>query len=144
MTFPEEDKRIMKTTITVAVAAAAVLLPGCGSAPVHHHHAAVASAAPAALTQSQGASICTDLKAWLPGAFNQDQPRFNAQLEADETRTQGTSLGTDLSNLDSNLQSLNGAAFFPSPPGYTGTPTGLGSLQQDCAAYGVNIPSPGS
>ena len=145
--YPEEASRKMKATIIAAMAGGAVLLAGCGSAPVHHHHvaAAAASAAPATLTQSQGASICNDLKAWLPGAFNQDQPRFNAKLDADETEAQGTPLGTDLSNLDSNLQSMNGVAFEPSPPGYTaGPPTGLGPLQQDCAAYGVNIPTSAS
>lgn len=133
-----------QTAGTVLGALAVLMVAGCGDshATVHLHHAA---AAPATLTQGQGTSICNDLKAWLPGAFKQGMPRFNAKLAADETQAQGVPLGTDLSDLDSNLQSLNGLAFFPSPPGYTAGPqTGLGPLHQNCAAYGVNIPaSPG-
>ncbi|SRR6266568_2385798 len=122
-----------------------ILLGGCSSASPHHAAAAPAATTAPTLTASQGAAICNDLKAWLPGAFNQDMPRFNAQLESDESEAAGTPLGTDLSNLDSNLQQLNSVAFFPSPPGYTaGPPTGIGALQQDCAAYGVNIKLPSS
>lgn len=137
-----------RTAEAVLGVLAVFLMAGCGGkSAVQHHHAATVAAttAPASLTRSQGASICDDLKAWLPGAFNQDQPRFNAKLQADEAEAQGAPLGTDLSNLDSNLQSMNGLAFDPSPPGYTaGPPTGLGPLQQDCAAYGVNIPTSAS
>lgn len=98
---------------------------------------------PAALTDSQGASICNDLNAWLIQAMNEDQPRFTAKMESGQTEAGNTSLGTDLQTLDINLHTLNGAALFPSPPGYSPA-TGLGVLQQDCTAYGVNVHQPGS
>ena len=135
----------MKGIIAAAAAVGVISLGGCSSASTHHVAAPAAAASITAptLTASQGATICDDLKAWLPGAFNQDMPRFNAQLQSDESEAAGTPLGTDLSNLDSNLQQLNSDAFFPSPPGYTaGPPTGIGPLQQDCAAYAVKIKLP--
>jgi hypothetical protein len=88
-------------------------------------------------------SICTDLSDWLPQAVNEDQPRFTAQLESDETEAGSTSLGNDLTTLDTNLQEINGLALFPSPPGVY-PPTGLGALQNDCSAYGVTVSLPGS
>jgi hypothetical protein len=64
-------------------------------------------------------------------------------MESNQTEAGNTNLGTDLETLNANLQSLNGAALFPSPPGYSPA-TGLGALQQDCTAYGVNVHQPGS
>jgi hypothetical protein len=75
--------------------------------------------------------------------MNENQPRFTAQMQSDENTAGNTSLGTDLQTLDANLQALNGVALFPSPPGYS-PPTGLSALHQDCTAYGVNVPLPGS
>ena len=117
----------------VPVALAAVLLAAaCGSAPrpARHGHAAVT-----ALSYSQGAQICNDLSAWLPAAFSENQPRFTAQMRADEKEAGNTVLGTGLSILAANLQMVNGQAFFP--------PDGLGGLQRDCAAYGISISLPG-
>jgi hypothetical protein len=90
------------------------------------------------LTSAQGTSICTDLNTWLARAWNQDMPRFSAQLQADESEAGSTPLGNDLQDLDSNLQTLNSDALLPSPPGYS-PPTGLAALHTDCAAYDVNI-----
>jgi outer membrane murein-binding lipoprotein Lpp len=137
----------MKGIIIAAAIAGGVLLGGCSGTSPHHiasSRVAAATTAPT-LTASQGAAICNDLKAWLPSAFKQNMPRFNAQLQSDESEAARTPLGTDLSDLDSNLQQLNSVAFFSSPPGYTGgPPTGTGPLHQDCAAYGVNIKLPSS
>jgi hypothetical protein len=123
----------------VASAAAALTLTACASAATPKP----AATAPAGLTYAQGQSICNDLAAWLPGAYNADMPRFSQKLGTDETEavTASSQLGTDLSNLDSNLQSINSVAFDPNPPGYTGTPTGMAALNSDCAAYGVTLPS---
>jgi hypothetical protein len=45
-------------------------------------------------------------------------PGFPQLFENDETEAvnANSQLGADLSNLDSNLQSLNGVVFEPSPP----------------------------
>jgi hypothetical protein len=139
-----EGERMKRVSIAAATLGILVI-GGCGNTSTHHLAAASAPTITTAptLTASQGAVICNDFKAWLPGAFNQRMPRFNAQLESDETEAGDTPLGTDLLNFDSNLQDLNGSAFFPSPPGYAGTPTGIGALQQDCATYGVTFKLPG-
>ena len=64
-------------------------------------------------------------------------------MASDETMAGNTSLGTDLQTLDANLQTLNSNALMPSPPGYSPA-TGVGALQQDCTAYGINVHEPGS
>jgi hypothetical protein len=130
----------MSGRLTALSLAATLGLVACGATATHHR--AHVSASSAALTVGQGASICNDLNSWLVQAWNQGAPRFSATMTADETNAGNSSLGTDLQTLDSNLQSLNSLALQPSPPGYS-PPTGLGALQQDCAAYGVAIRQPG-
>jgi hypothetical protein len=79
---------------------------------------------------------------WLVRAWNEGQPRFTGKMGLDETEAGNSNLGTDLQTLDANLQTLNSAALMPSPPGFSPA-TGLGALQQDCTAYGVNVHEPG-
>jgi hypothetical protein len=132
---------MIRTTAALALAATALTLTACSSAAAKPK--STQSAPPAALTSEQSESICNDLAAWLPGAYNQDMPRFTQALETGETEAvdANSQLGSDLSNLDSNLQSLNGVAFEPSPPNYTGTPTGMAALTADCAQLGVTLPA---
>ncbi len=40
-------------------------------------------------------------------------PRFDAPMQADEQQARGTQLGSDLSVLDTDLQSENAASLFP-------------------------------
>ncbi len=111
-------------SVAAAVLAVALALSACGGpahATRHHAHHSM----PSTITYSQGASICNDINAWLSPAMNENQPRFTIQMQSDETQADTTSLGLDLGTLDTNLQQLNGAALFPSPPGYS-PPTGLG------------------
>ena len=90
--------------LALAAAWLAAGLAACGGSPNRPHLAAASSSAAApTLTQAQGAAICRDFAARLPGAFNQDQPRFNSQLRADESQAAGTQLGNGLSTLDSDL-----------------------------------------
>ena len=76
---------------------ATCMLAACGSAASHSHHAAAAVVAPAttapAFTDAQAAQACNDLKAWVPGAYNQGMPRFNAALTADEQAAFSKSAG---------------------------------------------------
>jgi hypothetical protein len=131
----------MRSSLAALSIAATLGLVACGGTATHHR--TQVSASSAALTVSQGASICNDLNSWLVQAWNQGAPRFSATMTADESNAGSSNLGTDLQTLDSNLQSLNSAALMPSPPGYS-PPTGLGALQQDCTAYGVAVRQPGS
>jgi hypothetical protein len=130
--------------VLAAALAGGLAVAACGGSTAHSP-AATTSAAPAGLTYSQGARICSDLNTWLAVAYNEDMPRFSAQMEADESQAEAanTALGSDLAILDSNLQSLNSVAFEPSPPGYS-PPTGISALQQDCSDYGVNVQLPSS
>lgn len=134
--------RILLPTFAVA---GTLTLAGCGSgSPAPSTSTSTAASSTAAFTAQDGTQACNDLNAWLPGAMNVTQPRFNDALTADENAAQGTQLGDDLTTLDNNLQDLNGLALMPNPPGYAGPPTGLAGLQQDCADYGVSIKMPGS
>jgi hypothetical protein len=132
--------------VPTAAALAALAVAGCAAtAPKPHPHAAATQSAPAGISYQQGVSICTNLNDWLLVAVNQDRPRFGAQMHADETEAAGTVLGTDLENLDTNLQEVNGLALVPQPPGYTGSPPlGLGPLQTDCAQFAVTVTLPGT
>src|SRR5262249_3496645 len=97
-------------------------------------------ACPPALTASQSAAICNDVNAWLNVAYNEYTPRFNATLSADETEAGSTKLGTDLSNFDNELQSINSDALLNGPPGQ---PLAIQAVAADCNAYGVTIRTPG-
>jgi hypothetical protein len=90
----------------------------------------------ASLTAAQGTAICKDFNAWAVQAGNQDMPRFNAQLQNDETQASGTQLGTDMAAEDQGLQRMNSAALMPGPPG---DPQPVDLLRQDCASYGVTL-----
>jgi len=131
----------MRIFLPVLSLAVILGLAACGgSTPAYSGHVATPRAT---LTCSQGASICHDLDVWLVQAWNEDQPRFTANMESGETEAGDTSLGTDLRTLDANLQTLNSNALMPSPPGCSPA-TGVGALQQDCTAYGINVHEPGS
>lgn len=124
----------------LAAASLAAGLAACGASPNSPDPVAASSSVAApAFTQAQGVAICHDFAAWLPVAFNQDEPRFSSQLQADESEAASTQLGSDLSTLDSDLQSINSDAFFPQQPG---SPSDLQAIQNDCAAYGVTIKQP--
>lgn len=121
-----------------AMAAPVILLSACGgsSQPVTHHSAAAPS-----LTDSQGATICNDLNAWIPQADNQDQPRFSSTLEADETlaTNDNSTLGNDLSTEDSDLQQDNSLALITGPIYNQEGVSNTTALSSDCAAYGVTL-----
>jgi ABC-type glycerol-3-phosphate transport system substrate-binding protein len=139
-------------TITItkitAARAAAVIIAGAAiaacAAPAPRPAATDAAkraakpAATPALTTAQGKKICDDLNAWLAGAWNQKEPRFNTQMESDETEAGYTALGSDLMTLDWNLVNFNSSALQNSPPDYYPV-TGLAALQDDCAGYGVSV-----
>lgn len=72
-----------RRTAALALAATALTLTACSTAAAKPK--ATQPAQPAGLTSEQGESICNDLAAWLPGAYNQDMPRFTKTLENDET-----------------------------------------------------------
>jgi hypothetical protein len=95
----------------------------------------------AGLSISQGAKICDDLNTWVAGARDQGKPRFSAQMESDESKAGYSVLGTDLMELDSNLDNLNSGALKNSRPNYYPV-TGLGALTHDCAGYGVAVKEP--
>jgi hypothetical protein len=120
------------------VAALAVAACGSNSSSTPAHSAATTTPA---LTTAQGASICNDLQTWWNAVYNEDTPRFDGTMQADEQEAQRTQLGNDLSTLDNDLQSENSAAFDPGPPG---DPQDMQILEQDCAAYGVTVSQPGS
>jgi hypothetical protein len=123
----------------------ALLAAGCAtSPPTPRPRPTVTHTAPAGLSTQQVQTICTDLNDWLPVAVKEDQPRFTPTLTADQAEAAGTPLGNALATLSANLQQVNGLAFEPSPPGYTGTPLGLGALQRGCAGYGVTVTLPGA
>jgi hypothetical protein len=127
-----------------AAATVAALAAGCGSAANSTPPASPATpSAPAtpAFSSAQGAAICNDLNAWLVTAWNEGSPRFNAELESDEQLAQGTQLGTDLTDLDGDLQSENMDALLSGPPG---DPTDIQNVAQDCTGYGVTITEGGT
>lgn len=88
------------------------------------------------LSYGQGEGICYDLNTWAQTANNQDTPRFNAQLEADENEAAGSQLGEDLVDLDESLQAMNSAALDPGPPG---DEQPVQEIESDCSAYGVTF-----
>jgi hypothetical protein len=109
-----------------------------------------ASSAPAApvsatttpsFTLTEGADVCNDLNTWLQTVWNQNMPRFDATMESDEEDAQGTQLGTDLTSLDSDLQSENIIPLLAGPPG---DPSDIQLVAQDCAGYGVTIAEGGT
>ena len=131
-----------KFPLAVLVLVAALAVGACGSSSSSSPaHPVAAASAPPALTSSQGASICNDLNAWWKVAYNEDMPRFDATMDADEQQAQGTQLGDDLSTLDNDLQSENSAALDPGPPG---DPQDMQIIEQDCTAYGVTVSQPGN
>jgi len=134
-----------KTTRIIVLAFSPVVILGlaaCGGSALTH--SAQTTMTPlAALTDSQGASICNDLNTWLIQAMNEGQPRFTAKMESDQTEAGNTNLGADLetpqlkSSEPERRRSLSIAAGLLSA-------TGLGALQQDCTAYGVNVHQAGA
>lgn len=131
----------MKTFIATTVITAGVVFgaAACGSGTVLPQPPASpvpSPTAPPALTPAQGASVCNDLSTWLQTAQNEGMPRFDATMQQDEKTSQGSQLGTDLSNLDADLQSENSDALLAGPPG---TPASIQEVAQDCAGYGVTI-----
>jgi hypothetical protein len=125
----------MNIRIAAALVTTAMVLAGCsGSAPTAKPKPSVSPT----LSSAQGERICNDLTSWAAAAANDDQPRFDAQMTADENEAAGTSLGNELSQLDSDLQTENSVALDPAPPG-SGSLTDLAPLQSDCAAYGVTF-----
>ncbi len=134
-----------KLTITVLLPVAALVVSACGSSLPNTPSPAASSvtSAPASssLTSAQAARICNDLQAWWKIAFNEDTPRFNATIQADEHQANGTQLGSDLTTLDNDLQTENTDALLPGPPGQPGD---MQVLAQDCQAYGVTLSQPGS
>lgn len=127
--------------IIVPLLAAALLVAGCASRPMPMHHPPTAVPAPVTpsstqpvINTAQSISICKDVRRWLPAAWSQDPPHFSTQLASDQMKAQGT-LGTDLSNLQTNLEGLSAAT-------YMGTSTGIRAVQRDCAALGVKFKLP--
>jgi hypothetical protein len=83
--------------------------------------------------------ICNDVNTWLKTAANQGAPRFDARLSADESKANGTTLGSDLANMDNDLQQINSLALTNGPPGQA---MAIQAVAADCAPYGVTL-SPG-
>jgi hypothetical protein len=103
---------------------------------------AQASTQSTALSTAQAQAVCNDLNTWATTAENQDQPRFNSQLESDETEASGTPFGNDLAQFDDSLQEMNSDALEPGPPG---DEQPVQQVEADCRSYGVTftpIPSP--
>jgi hypothetical protein len=99
----------MKITLaTTAVLTSLWLLAACGGSS---HPSAQASSAAHTLSYGQGAKICNDLMQ----AQNQDMPRFNSTLTADENLAVNdkSALGNDLVTEDNDLQADNGLALIP-------------------------------
>lgn len=125
----------MNMRIAAALVTVGLALTGCStSTPT----AQPKTSASPSLSSAQGERICNDLTSWAAAASNDDQPRFDAQMTADESEAAGTSLGGDLSELDSDLQTENAVALEAAPPG-SGDLTDLAGLQSDCATYGVTF-----
>ena len=126
----------MKARAVILAATTAVLLAGCGSSSttlVAHH--ASASSQPS-ISAGEVTQICNDVNTWLQAAVNQDMPRFNAVLSADESKANGTVLGTDLANMDNDLQEVNSLALINGPPGQA---MAIQAVAADCAPYGVTL-----
>ncbi len=125
--------------LAISAAAAAVITACGGSSQPATHPSAHAS--PDGLTAAQGAQICMDLNTWIPGAENQDQPRFNATLETDETEavSAGSQLGNDLQTEDSDLREDNSLAMMTGVINNESGTTNTAALSNDCAAYGVTL-----
>ncbi len=131
-----------KLMVAVLVPVAALAIGGCGSSSPSTSSSAAPNrptSAPPSLTAAQGARICNDLQAWWKIAWNEDMPRFDVEMLADEQQAQGTQLGDDLATLDSDLQAENTDALLPGPPGEPGD---MQILAKDCAAYGVTESQP--
>jgi ABC-type phosphate transport system substrate-binding protein len=129
------------STVKLAAGAAllALALAACGSGKAA---TAPPSTQAAALTTAQAQAICNDLNTWAKTAENEDEPRFNSQLESDETEASGTSFGSDLVQFDDSLQEINSDALEPGPPG---DEQPVQQVEADCQSYGVTftpIPDP--
>ena len=122
----------------IATVAAAWLLAACSGNlhPVARHSAAIPT-----LSYSQGAKICSDLQTWITQAQNQDQPRFNTTLEADETLAVNdrSTLGNDLSTEDSDLQQDNSLALGTDVISNQQGVSNTNALSSDCTGYGVTL-----
>lgn len=123
----------------VAAALAVGCLAGCGRDAAHaasrHSHSA-----PAALSDAQGTAICSEVNTWLKAAYNEDTPRFNAALNADEAEAGTTALGDALGNFGADLQDINSDALMNGPPG---DPQAIQAVAAACNAYDVIIRTPG-
>jgi hypothetical protein len=129
-----------KFILTACGTFAAFAIAACGSSsPSTAANPAAESSTAPVFTSADGASICNDLNTWWQAANNEDMPRFDPTMEADEQEAQGTQLGDDLSTLDSDLQSENTDALLPGAPG---DPGDMQILTQDCQAYGVTLTEP--
>lgn len=113
------------------------LVAACGG---NSHPAAQPNAAPT-LSYSQGLKICNDLNSWIPQADNQDQPRFNPTLEADETMAVNdkSALGNDLATEDNDLQSDNSLAMLQGTINNQQGVSNTDALSSDCTGYGVTL-----
>ena len=82
-----------------------------------------------------------DLDTWIAPAENQDQPRFDPTLEADETLAvnDGSALGNDLSTEDSDLQQDNSLALMSGILDNDEGVSNTNALSSDCAGYGVTL-----
>jgi hypothetical protein len=133
--------------VIAAAAATGATVAGCAALAPRPLATAAAKremagpATQAGLSIVQGAKICDDLNTWVAGARGQSKPRFTVQMESDESKAGYSVLGTDLLELDSNLDNLNSGALKNSPPNYYPV-TGLAALTHDCAGYGVGIKEP--
>jgi hypothetical protein len=134
------------TAAVIAAGAATGAVAGCATSAAPRPVTTAAAkrdvtVKPAGISFSQGAKICTDLNAWVAGAWQQSEPRFGTAMESDENVAGYSDLGSDLMELDTNLVNLNSGALKNSRPDYYPV-TGLGALTHDCAGYGVSIKEP--
>ena len=128
---------LMRITVTAtAIVATVCLLAACGG---NSHPAAQPSSAAPTLSYSQGAKICNDLNGWIPPALNQDMPRFDAGLTADENLAVNdkSALGNDLLTEDNDLQADNSLALNPSVLYNQQGVSNTTALSSDCSGYGV-------
>jgi len=129
----------MRITVTAtAMVTTLWLLAACGASS---HPATQPSSATHTLSYSQGAKICNDLNSWIPQALNQDMPRFNGALTADENLAvnDNSTLGNDLLTEDSDLQADNGLALIPGVIYNQEGVSNTTALSSDCSGYGVTL-----
>jgi hypothetical protein len=126
-----------KLAIIFVLLAVAISVADCSSAAAKP---AVRHRAPAALTQAQGAEICSDLNAWIIHAVTVDQPRlYWAIIVPAGADLQDTQLGTDLSEEMQDLQQNNSLALQTAAVYNSQGIANTAALSSDCAAYGQTL-----